>query len=74
MNSPGPAHANRFRESFGASFSETAIRPATSMASTAFSSPPPSATEPNWLSPLENPSTGVERSIIGLSLGGETLG
>lgn len=117
MNSPGLAHAtgdddnepNRspgFRESIGASFSETAtIRPATmedypsfpsttsptqsthsdsvtsdtqktsmsSLGSTTFPSSPP-ATEPNFLSPLENPSTGVERSIIGLSLGGETLG
>ena len=131
MNSPGPAHvadddddneplgrmrSPGFRESIGASFSETAtIRPATmedypsfpsttsptqsdhdnfspsthsgsvtsdtqktSLSSlgstTTFSSPPPSATESSFLSPLENPSTGVERSIIGLSLGGETLG
>ena len=42
--------------------------------STAFSSPPPSATEPGFLSPLDSASSGVERSIAGLSLGGETLG
>ena len=124
MNSPGPEHAADdddneplgrtrspgFRESIGASFSETAtIRPATmedypffpsttsptqsdhdnlspltrngsvtsdtkktSRLSTNFSSPPPPA-DSSFLSPLESP-TGVERSIIGLSLGGETLG
>ena len=44
-----------------------------SLGSIAFSSPPPSATESGILSPLES-STGMERSIIGLSLGGETLG
>ena len=131
MNSSGPAHAADdddneplgrmrspgFRESIGASFSETAtIRPETmedypsfpsttsptqsdhdnlsplthsgsvtsdtqktsmsSLGSTTatFSSSPPSTTESSFLSPLEDPSTGVERSIIGLSLGGETLG
>ena len=109
MNSPGLAYAADddnnerspgFRESIGATLSETAtIRPATmedypsfpsstsptqsthsgsvpsdsqktmSLGSTTFSSPPPLTTESNFLSPLENPS-----SIIGLSLGGETLG
>jgi sorting nexin-1/2 len=33
-----------------------------------------SATESSFLSPLENSTTRVERSIIGLSLGGDTLG
>ncbi|KAF8809467.1 Vps5-domain-containing protein [Phlegmacium glaucopus] len=43
--------------------------------STTFSTPPPpSATESSFLSPLDNASTGLERSVIGLSLGGETLG
>jgi sorting nexin-1/2 len=124
MNSLGPANAADddneplgrmrspgFRESIGASFSETAtIRPATmedypsfpsttsptqsdhdnlspsthrgsvttdtpaSLRSTTFSSPPPSATESSLLSPLGNSTIGVERSNIGLSLGGETLG
>ena len=41
--------------------------------STTFSSPQPSATESSFLSPLDN-GTGLERSIVGLSLGGETLG
>ena len=35
---------------------------------------PPPTTESNFLSPLENIPTGLERSIIGLSLGGETHG
>ena len=122
VNSPVPAYTaddddneplgrNRspgFRESIGASFSETAtIRPETmedypsfptttsptqqsthsgtvqsdtqktSMPSSGSPPPPPygpSTTESSFLSPLENPSTSVERPIIGLSLGGETLG
>jgi sorting nexin-1/2 len=58
----------------GSVTSDTQKTSLSSLGSSTFSSPPPSATEPSFLSPLENPSTGVERSIIGLSLGGETLG
>ena len=58
----------------GSVTSDTQKTSMSSLGSTTFSSPPPSATESSFLSPLENPSTGVERSIIGLSLGGETLG
>ena len=58
----------------GSVTSDTQKTSMSSLGSTTFSSPPSSATESSILSPLENPSTGVERSIIGLSLGGETLG
>ena len=58
----------------GSVTSDTQKTSLSSLGSTTFSSPPPSATKSSFLSPLENPSTGVERSIIGLSLGGETLG
>ena len=60
----------------GSVTSDTQKTSMSSLGSTTFSSPPPSATDSNssFLSPLESPSTGVERSIMGLSLGGETLG
>ena len=58
----------------GSVTSDTQKTSLSSLGSATFSSPLPSATESSFLSPLEKPSTGVERSIIGLSLGGETLG
>jgi sorting nexin-1/2 len=59
----------------GSMKSDTQKQPLPSLGSIlTFSSPPPSATESGILSPLESSTTGMERSIIGLSLGGETLG
>jgi len=57
----GQLRSPGFRESIPASFSETAtIRPTTA--------------ESSFLSPLDNASTGLERPVIGPSLGGDTLG
>ncbi|KIM44718.1 hypothetical protein M413DRAFT_25155 [Hebeloma cylindrosporum] len=58
-----------------ASTSTTARTPQPpSRSNSSFASPPPSATESNFKSPLETPFGGLNRSMAGLSLGGEAQG
>jgi sorting nexin-1/2 len=45
-----------------------------SQSNSSFASPPPSATESSFKSPLEVPFSGLNRSMAGLSLGGEAQG
>jgi sorting nexin-1/2 len=57
-----------------ASVISDAQQTSSSLESNVFSSPPSSATESSFLSHLETPSTGLEQSLIGLSLEGEMQG